>query len=85
MPTSGEYDSDWGKSYSIYDSFFIRYHHTTLVAEMQIDEFRFCKAKKLPESQELYRGFARMIADRENANFNVPRIDRCILIRVNQR
>jgi len=52
---------------------------------MQIDEFRFCKAKKLPESQELYRGFARMIADHENANFNVPRIDRCILIRVNQR
>jgi len=37
------------------------------------------------ESQDSYRGFARMIADHESANFKLSRVNRRILIRVNQR
>src|SRR6476660_7966076 len=42
------------------------------------------RSKKLPEPQGPYRGFARMIADHESANFKLSRVNRRILIGVNQ-
>jgi len=43
------------------------------------------KLPKIAEIEPTYRGFARMIADQEHQNLKPAKVDRLILIRVNQR
>jgi len=43
------------------------------------------KLPKIAEIEPTYRGFARMIADQDTKTLNPAKVDRLILIRVNQR
>jgi len=43
------------------------------------------KLPKITEIEPAYWGFARMIADQEYQNLKPAKVDRLILIRVNQR